>query len=238
MGKGRMILLSVIVLTTVLLLMTGCEKGLAPELIAAQDAVAAAKADGAQDLCPEEFQNAELKLKQAMLLYEDNEDETAKEAAIESETLGKEALECSQIAKQPTESPGGELPSELASFKEQVFFNFNDNSLLPGEAKKLFKVANFIKKFQKEYKFYVVLEAHADRPGLPEVNQDLTSRRAKVVRYYLNTHGINDSRFVLKPMGEVMANEKITADTKKKEINKKEEKYRRVDISIIEEKEE
>lgn len=236
MRKDRWILLPLVVLGFLILFLPACEKGAVPELTAAQEAIDAAKAEGAPDLCPEEYSNAELKLKQAQLLYEDNEADSGKEAAEEAETLGKEALDCALLAKQPSEVQMSSLPEELVNYKTSVFFDFNDNGLRPEESAKLGKAAAKIAKYQKDIHFWVLVETHADLPGTPEDNRLLTERRAKVVRYFLVQNGVDPDRIILWPRGEYLANKELVIEGKGKKVAKKKNKdYRRADISVVEE---
>jgi outer membrane protein OmpA-like peptidoglycan-associated protein len=230
MRVRRMILLPALVLSICLLSLVGCEKGLPPELIAAQDAVTNAEAEGAPDLCPDKYDSAELKLRQAQLLYEDGESETATEAAMAAEEMAKEAADCALAAKQPGQEPTSLLPQELDEFSLSVYFAFNDNSIQPTESKKLAAAAATFAKYQEEYEFWVVLTSHADRPGHPQANFELTDRRARVVRHLLIQNGVDPVRFIIKPMGEKLANlAMIEAKGKSKKKNKD---FRRVDLTI------
>lgn len=238
MLKGRMILLPVVLLGLCILCLPACEKGVPPDLIAAQEAVEAAKAEGAPDFCPDEYSNAELKLKQAQLLYEDNENDAASEAAVDAQALGKEALNCALLAKQPSSDSIAGLPDELASLKATVYFNFNDNTLLAKEAHKLAIAAKKIAGFSKDHKFFVLIETHADLPGSPDDNLFLTDRRARVVRYYLMQNGVPKSRIIYIPYGETLAYKELLkpGQSKKKAEYKKNQDYRRADLFIVEEK--
>ena len=239
MRKGRMIFMPVMVLGIMLLCLTGCEKSAFPELDAAQEAVDAAKAEGAPDLCPDEYASAELKLKQAQLLYEDNEMDSATDAAKTAETNGKAALDCALLAKQPQQADGLALPDDLAEFKESVYFEFNDNTLSPGQVQKVVEVAGLLKKHQDTYKFWVVVVGHADLPGSPEDNQVVSDHRARVVRYVLVQNGVNPKRILIRAMGEELANKELILDPKvevKKGALKQNKVYRRADILIFAEK--
>ena len=88
------------------------------------------------------------------------------------------------------------------------------------------EAASFISQQQGELKFWVLLSAHADRPGNPKANYELSRRRGIVTRNYLIGHGVEADRVVIKPMGETEANE---AD--KKEV--KNADFRKVEITLL-----
>jgi len=232
MFKGHTTLVLVIGLGLTLLFSAGCEKTILPEIVAAQEAVDAATAEGAADLCPDEYSNAELKLKQAQLLFEDNNQDAAVESANEAKILGQEALDCALLAKQPDSGTNLGLPAELADFKETIHFPFNQNVLVPNEAKRLSLASKAIAKFQDSHKFYVLVETHADLPGTVEDNRLLTIRRAKVVRYYLIQNGVKASRIFLRPMGESDAMREMVGKGTVKGSGKN-PAFRRADITIL-----
>jgi len=228
-----MTLFSVLFILCFVLLLSACSKEQSlSELAAAEEAVAAAKAEDAPDFCPDEYNNAELKLKQAQLLFDDGDSEAGKEAALEAESYGKEALDCALLAKQPKEQEELTLPEELLSFSETIFFDFNMNAIKPGEAKKLSKAAMFINKFQNDYTFFVKIETQADVPGDSEENYRLTRRRAEVIRYYLKQHGVKPNIIVIKPLGDQKA---VLAAKDNKNAKKMNQEFRRGDITIISE---
>lgn len=242
MFKGRTILFPVLLLSLLALSISGCEKEYLPELIAAEEAIDAAKAEGAPDLCPDEYQNAELKLKQGKLLFEDKSYEKSKNAAVSAETLGKEALDCALLAKQPQSVLTTGLPEDLANFKHSVFFDFNDNALIKEQALKLGQAAGFLKKKQETYDFWVVVKVHADLPGSVDDNKQITYRRGRVLRFFLAQRGLRKDRIIIMPMGETLANKELILDSDKsgkkvkKLSNKKNPEYRRADIVVVAEK--
>jgi outer membrane protein OmpA-like peptidoglycan-associated protein len=219
----------------VVLCLPACQKGVAPELTAAQDAVAAAKAEGAPDLCADNYSNAELKLKQAQLLFDDNEKEAATEAAVEAKKLAKEALDCALLAKQPKEEKVSGAPAELGNFKTSIYFDFNDDSISSQEAQKLAAAASFLEKFQKDYHFNIIVQTYADPPGSPEANEKVTDLRARTVRFLLVQKGVEESRIVMKPMGETPALPQAASKAKtasKKSKAARDPEMRRADIAV------
>ena len=235
MREGRMIFMLVLVTLFLVVGLTGCEKGVFPELVAAQEAVDAAKAEGAPDLCPDEYATAELKLKQAQLLYEDKEKEAATQAAVEAQEMGKNALDCTLLAKQPEEESMVGIPGQLKKFKASIFFDFNDNTLSEKESNKVGHAAALITKYQGDYQFWVIVKSHADLPGSPEDNLLITDRRARVVRYILISKGVEEDRILIKPMGESLANKELIVEGKgaKDLLKKKNPEYRRTDITVV-----
>lgn len=242
MLKGRTTTLLFVLLVLLALSISGCEKDYLPELVAAEEAVEAAKAEGAPDLCPDEYQNAELKLKQGKLLFEDKSYEKSKSAAGDAETLGKEALDCALLAKQPQSVQTTGLPEELATFEHSVFFAFNDNALTKEQASKLGQKSGFLKKMQETYDFWVVVKIHADLPGSTDSNKEITYRRGRVLRYFLIQRGLRKDRIILIPLGESLASKEIILNSEKsgkkvkKLSNKKNSEYRRADITVVAEK--
>lgn len=179
-----------------------------PELMGAKAAVADAKAEGADTSCPDEYSAAEAALTKAEALYEEGEDEEMKLSAAEAMKLAQIAEDCAggkKVAAPSSLLGAGELPPELAEYQESVHFDFNDNAIRPAEAAKLKAVANFIKANQDTTKFWVILAAHADRPGSPADNFYLTQRRGVVVRHFLIQQGVDADRVLIQPMGEYLA---------------------------------
>jgi len=208
----------------------GCAKEYPAELMEAKAAVADSKAEGAQESCPDQFTSAESMLQKSEALYAEGEDDEMKIAAQETVKLAEIAKECSIAEKAAANAAPkvdlGSLPEELANFKETVFFYFNDNSIGVDQTGTLKEAASFINKYQGEVQFWVLLSSHADRPGNPKANYNLSRRRGIVTRNYLISHGVEADRVVIKPMGEHDANE---AD--KKEI--KNADFRKVEITLL-----
>jgi outer membrane protein OmpA-like peptidoglycan-associated protein len=237
MCKGRLILMLIVVLGLAPAFVTGCTKAVGPDLTAAQEAIAAAKAEGAPDLCPDEYGNAELKLKQAKLLYDDKSYDAGAQASDEAILLGTQALDCALLAKQPSGTSPSGIPKELYEFKESVYFGFNDNTLSPAEANKLSAAAQMIQKYQADYKYYIVIRAYTDLPGTPDDNRRISEFRAQVVRYVLMQNGVDASRIYMVPLGEIPALTKSLAQqTTKKKANKKDQDMRRADILVVQDK--
>jgi outer membrane protein OmpA-like peptidoglycan-associated protein len=207
-------------------------KDITAQLDAAKKAIADAKGAAADKLCPEEFQSAELKLKQALLLDADGDKDQAEQAAIQSAGLADVAKKCA-FAKQAhtgeTPLPVG-MPPELKNFKASVYFDFNSNAIAAGERAKLDKAVEFLTKAAKDHRFYVLLTSYADAPGTPDANMELSKRRAVVVRYYLSNAGLIRSRVYMQAMGETMSGKAGALD---KAYNKKDPEWRRVDITVL-----
>lgn len=73
-----------------------------------------------------------------------------------------------------------------------VLFTSNRADLLPSAQAKLDEVADALTKQSPESR--IVVEGHTDSQGSAALNQDLSQRRAQVVRAYLVSHGIAADR--------------------------------------------
>jgi len=217
-----------------LLFLIGCSSKIdtLPELEAAKAAVAQAQEEDAPGLCPNEFQSAEMKLKQAELLFNDGEEEGSKVSAIECVNLANLARTCAEAKKKAAAEAPATVgpPEELANFKVSVYFDFNSNQLKASEAQKLDKAAAFLKKMAKEHRFYMLLESHADLPGTAEDNMDLTRRRALVVRYYLVQNGLLRSRIYMRASGSETTRKELGETAKSEKQNPE---WRRVDLTVL-----
>lgn len=228
----RIVFMSLVL--SALLFLFGCSSKIdtLPELEAAKAAVAQAQEEDAPGLCPNEFQSAEMKLKQAELLFADDEEDGSKVSAIECVNLANMARTCAEAKKKAAAEAPATVgpPEELAKFKVSVFFDFNSNQLKASEAKKLDKAAAFLKKKAKEYKFYLLLEAHTDLPGATNDNLDLSRRRALVARYYLIQQGMMRNRIFMRASGSETASKELGEAAK---TNKQDPEWRRVDLTVL-----
>jgi outer membrane protein OmpA-like peptidoglycan-associated protein len=205
-----------------------------PKLDAAKKAIKDAKDIGADKLCPDEFQSAEMKLKQAELLQADEETDKAVAAADQSLKLADVAKNCAIAKKAPApESVGlAGVPDELKNFHTSIYFDFNANAIRPAEREKLDKALAYLTKMAKDHKFYLLLTAYADPPGTTEENMQIARRRALVTRYYLGANGFTVGRIFMKALGEAPAMRGAEGQ-KPAAANKKDPEWRRVDITVM-----
>jgi outer membrane protein OmpA-like peptidoglycan-associated protein len=207
---------------------SGCgKKDYPPELLEAKAAVAESKAEGADNKCPEEYKSAENMLAKAEAFYAGNDKESMGEAAKSTIKLADTAKDCAakKAAVPPSSVMVGELPKEMADYKETIYFKFNDNSIQPSEVVKLKKTALFAQQYQGKYKFWMILTAHADRPGDSRENFELSRRRGIVVRQILIQSSVEPDAMLIKPVGEAFA---VSTD-KKTKMN---QEFRKVDITF------
>ncbi|MCZ7582294.1 MAG: OmpA family protein [Deltaproteobacteria bacterium] len=212
-------------------LVSGCGgKEYPAELLEAKAALADSKAEGADEVCPDEYASAEEMMMKAEALYAEEAEEEMNAAATETISLADSAKECAIAKKEAAANAPqlslSELPDELAGFKETAYFAYNDNGLNIGGASVLQNAASFIKQHQGQYKFWVLITAHADRPGHTKVNYDLSRRRGVVARYYLIDQGVEADRIIIKPVGEYEA-----SLAEKKEVKNKD--WRKVEVTLI-----
>jgi outer membrane protein OmpA-like peptidoglycan-associated protein len=189
------------------LLFAGCAStgvGAGPQIDAAALALADAQNEGADNLCPQEFQSAELKLKQAQLLMADDEDEQAGLVAEQTMSLAELAKKCAIAAK----SQSGQAPvnvgppAELKDFKATIFFDYNSNVIEAGSRKVLDQTIVLLNKYSQQHKFYVLVSAFADPPGSVEDNLELARRRALVTRFYLAQQNVPRGRIYMEALGK------------------------------------
>ncbi len=242
--KGHRAAVSAISALVLALLFFGCgAKDYPPELMQAKSALADSKAEGASENCPTEYTSAEAMLQKAEVLWDEGETNEMKVVAAEAEKLALKARECT-IAKATTVSTsstagGSDLPEELREFKETIYFDFNENAIKKEGAEKLRAVAELIKSFQDEHRFWVVLTAYADNVGKPMDNQEIARRRGVVIRYFLIDEGVEEENLVIRPMGMQKFVFKSTEDGSiviPEEVKKKKKldpEMRKVEISFL-----
>jgi len=86
------------------------------------------------------------------------------------------------------------------SFRTEVFFPISSNKVSVTEAVKLRHILDFMKKYPSSK---VLITAHADKgTGTPQFNQWISEKRAKVVKEYLLSQGIEEDRITIKAMGD------------------------------------
>jgi len=196
-------------------LVVGCAPRVHPELEQARSALQQAKEAEAPDFCPEIYKSAELKLKQAELLFDDNQKEKAVEAANGSINASKAAKDCAVNKKAglpgPTKITKPEPPKELKEFKVTIYFDFNSNAIRPDQFQTLANATGQLLEFAKKNEFTVVLTAHADPPGTERENMEITMRRAAVVRYFMIDAGVPAAMIKGIAMGETLSSKTVEA---------------------------
>jgi len=125
----------------------------------------------------------------------------------------------------PEPPPRVELKEDRIEIHEKVQFEYNSANILEVSHSLLNEVADVIKKTPRIKKIRV--EGHASADGSDEYNMKLSDRRAKAVRAYLITQGVDEKKLVAKGFGET----KPIADNDTEEGR---EKNRRVEFNIVE----
>lgn len=87
----------------------------------------------------------------------------------------------------------------MATFKSDVFFDFNSSVLKPGAYVELDRVANVLNKYQSTS---VQIQGHTDKSGSEQYNLDLSQRRADSVRTYLIQRQVHPQRLIAIGLGE------------------------------------
>jgi len=98
------------------------------------------------------------------------------------------------------------VPKQVASGKylavENIYFDFDDYSILESEKLKLEKLAAIMFEYpQLEFE----LTGHTDTVGTRAYNIQLSKRRANAVADYLFDRGIDDERLITRGLGEILA---------------------------------
>jgi outer membrane protein OmpA-like peptidoglycan-associated protein len=86
-----------------------------------------------------------------------------------------------------------------ATFKSDVFFDFNSAILKPGSYAELDRVAGVLNQYPQTL---IRIEGHTDQIGDEQYNQQLSERRADAVRNALLQRGIDPARMIAVGMGE------------------------------------
>jgi len=87
----------------------------------------------------------------------------------------------------------------VATFKGDVFFDFNSAVVKPGGQAELYRVANVLKQYPQTR---VQVQGFTDSYGSEEYNLNLSQRRAEAVKAQLIQMGINASRITAIGFGE------------------------------------
>jgi outer membrane protein OmpA-like peptidoglycan-associated protein len=86
-----------------------------------------------------------------------------------------------------------------ATFKSDVFFDFNSATLKAGSYAELDRVANVLNQYPQTN---IRIEGHTDQKGSEQYNQQLSERRANAVRNGLVQKGVDPARITAIGMGE------------------------------------
>jgi outer membrane protein OmpA-like peptidoglycan-associated protein len=87
----------------------------------------------------------------------------------------------------------------IATFKSDVFFDFNSSILKPGAYVELNRVADALNQYPDTA---VQIQGHTDSTGTEEYNRFLSEKRAESVRNYLIQRGVSGSRMTAIGLGE------------------------------------
>ena len=193
MKKAYLLLM---VLVALLLVASGCDKYPAEELAAAEQAVQEAKAAGAQTNCPEDYMAAEGKLAEAKQAADVDKDyEKAKADAATTIGLADKAKKCPPPAP-PAPPPPPPPPSAKLNLMP-VYFDLDRYNIRPDGAA-------ILKAHKKSISANttLILEGHCDERGTAEYNMALGERRAKSVKNYMISLGINGKGLMTVSFGE------------------------------------
>lgn len=108
------------------------------------------------------------------------------------------------------------------TFNSALLFKINSSDLSDSAKESLTKIAQVFTDYPKTY---ILVEGHTDDTGTENFNMQLSERRAKSVAGYLESKGIDPTRFVIKWYGENQP--KFPNES---QINR--EKNRRVELGI------
>ena len=180
MKKGFVLLALVVAL---MLVAAGCAKPPTEAIAKAEAAVAAAKANGANENCPDKYAAAEAKLALAKSQLEE------KDTWEEAEANANETVMLANIAKgcpppPPPATPEPTPPPVVSMKMKAIHFDYDRYNIRPDAAALLKTHAPKMK--DKMY----VLEGHCDERGTAEYNLALGDRRAKSAKNYLISLGV------------------------------------------------
>lgn len=127
--------------------------------------------------------------------------------------VAQDKLKSEQALREAAEKRAQQAAADLAKFASvkqeprgmvitlsgSVLFASAKSDLLPAAQLKLNDVANALTKEDPLSK--IVIEGHTDSQGQPDYNQELSQRRAQVVRDYLVTRGIASDRVTAQGFG-------------------------------------
>jgi outer membrane protein OmpA-like peptidoglycan-associated protein len=110
--------------------------------------------------------------------------------------LEQQKEEIDQIPDANVEQQGEAL---LVTFPGEVLFDRGSSSLAPGACGRLDQLADTLDRHPDTI---VIVKGHTDADGSEAANQDLSERRADVVRSYLVAKGISPARITSVGLGE------------------------------------
>jgi outer membrane protein OmpA-like peptidoglycan-associated protein len=87
----------------------------------------------------------------------------------------------------------------MATFKSDVFFDFNSAMLKPGAYAELDRIANVLNQYPD---CAVQIQGHTDSSGTEQYNKELSQRRADAVRVVLIQKGVHSGRLSSIGLGE------------------------------------
>ena len=120
------------------------------------------------------------------------ESEAATQEAAMSQEQGREAeIRASQLEAQLKELDGKKTERGLVITLGDVLFDVNKAQLKPGAARKLQKLAAFLKQYPQRH---LQIEGHTDSTGSADYNLELSDRRANAVRTALVDMGVDNDR--------------------------------------------
>ena len=118
------------------------------------------------------------------------------EAAIAEANAAKAAMQ--QLEAELTELKAKQTDRGLVITLGDVLFEFNQSDLKAGATRNL---EPLLKALQNDLEQSVIIEGHTDNIGSESYNVSLSEQRAKSVKAYLTTAGIDDSRITTKGLG-------------------------------------
>lgn len=109
------------------------------------------------------------------------------------------------------------------TFNSALLFQINSSSLSDSAQKSLNKVARVFKKYPETN---ILVEGHTDDTGSDDYNMKLSEARAETVSTYLESKGVDASRFTIKWYGEAQPKYPNTSEANRS-LN------RRVEMAIV-----
>jgi len=188
-------------LLLVLAFSLSCAKKPDQELGSAEDALRAAQEAGAEELAPEEYEEAEKLIERARELISQGKYDEARDLLSQAKAKAEEAKSKAEFAKEEKnlEELRQGIPALSGLGIQDIFYDY-DRSSITADARSVLDGNGSILKNNPNVN--VVIEGYCDTRGTDEYNLALGQRRAESAKNYLVRQGISALRIQAVSRGE------------------------------------